>query len=378
MAARPLVTVYNGTTGAAGEQVPLPSVFTAPIRRDVVHIVHKNMSKNSRQAYAVNKDAGMQHSAESWGTGRAVSRIPRISGSGTHRASQGAFGNMCRQGRMFAPTKTWRRWHRKIAVNQRRYATVSALAATAVPALVMARGHKVSAVNEIPLVISEMEGVSKTKDALAMLARFGADEDVTAAIDSKKIRPGKGKARDRRYVMRKGPLVIHSGSVGVERAFRNLPGVDIAHVDRLNLLQLAPGGHLGRFCVWSDAAFAKLEGLYGSATTESTEKSGYKLPSAMMTNADLARVINSTEVQSKLRAAIKPTKYVVHKKNPLKNLGAMIKLNPYILYHKRSETLAAEKAGERRDKRRSTRTDKALRAASKSFYKGLTSDDWTS
>lgn len=51
-----------------------------------------------------------QTSAESWGTGRAVSRIPRVQGGGTQRAGQGAFGNMCRGGRMFSPTKIWRRW----------------------------------------------------------------------------------------------------------------------------------------------------------------------------------------------------------------------------------------------------------------------------
>ena len=56
----------------------------------------------------------MKHSAESWGTGRAVARIPRISGSGTSRAGQGAFGNMCRKGRMSHPLKTYRRWHRKV------------------------------------------------------------------------------------------------------------------------------------------------------------------------------------------------------------------------------------------------------------------------
>lgn len=51
------------------------------------------------------------------------------------------FAQMCRGGRMFAPTKTWRRWHRKINVTQKRYAICSALAATALPALVMAKGE---------------------------------------------------------------------------------------------------------------------------------------------------------------------------------------------------------------------------------------------
>lgn len=88
---------------------------------------------------------GHQTSAESWGTGRAVARIPRVRGGGTHRSGQGAFGNMCRGGRMFAPTKTWRRWHRKISVNQKRYAMVSAIAATGSPALVMSKGKCVCA-----------------------------------------------------------------------------------------------------------------------------------------------------------------------------------------------------------------------------------------
>merc|ERR1712226_834597 len=91
--------------------------------------------------------------AHSWGTGRAVARIPRVGGGGTSRSGQGAFGNMCRGGRMFAPTKTWRRWNRKINISQKRYAVASALAATAVPALVMARGHIVDEVPEVPLVL---------------------------------------------------------------------------------------------------------------------------------------------------------------------------------------------------------------------------------
>lgn len=83
---------------------------------------------------------GHQTSAESWGTGRAVARIPRVRGGGTHRSGQGAYGNMCRGGRMFAPTKIWRRWQRKINVNQKRYALCSAIAASGIPALVMSKG----------------------------------------------------------------------------------------------------------------------------------------------------------------------------------------------------------------------------------------------
>jgi ribosomal protein L4 len=136
----------QGLDGTAAEQTTLPAVFSAPIRPDIVRTVHTNMNKNHRQPYAVSMKAGHNTAAESWGTGRAVSRIPRVPGGGTHRAGQGAFGNMCRGGHMFAPTKTWRRWHRKININQKRYAVASALAASGLPALVMARGHRIEQV----------------------------------------------------------------------------------------------------------------------------------------------------------------------------------------------------------------------------------------
>ena len=117
--ARPLVGVLS-LEGEASGQTNLPAVFSAPLRPDIVRTVHTGIGKNKRQPYAVSTKAGHQTSAESWGTGRAVSRIPRVPGGGTHRAGQGAFGNMCRGGRMFAPTKTWRRWHRKVNINQKR------------------------------------------------------------------------------------------------------------------------------------------------------------------------------------------------------------------------------------------------------------------
>lgn len=58
---RPLVSVWDTETAdAVVSSVTLPAVFTAPIRSDVVHIVHTLMAKNARQAYAVGKDSGMQ------------------------------------------------------------------------------------------------------------------------------------------------------------------------------------------------------------------------------------------------------------------------------------------------------------------------------
>ena len=59
----------------------------------------ESIAKNKRQAYSVSEKAGHQTSAESWGTGRAVARIPRVGGGGTHRSGQvRAFQKYCIQG----------------------------------------------------------------------------------------------------------------------------------------------------------------------------------------------------------------------------------------------------------------------------------------
>ncbi|KAK2952319.1 putative 60S ribosomal protein L4 [Blattamonas nauphoetae] len=298
----PVTTVFGKDGNPAGT-VHVPSVIrNAPIRPDVVHFVHTNLAKNDRQPYGRFLKAGHQHSAESWGTGRAVARLPRISGSGTSANGSGAFANCARGGHMYAPLKIWRRWHRMVNVNEKRYAVSSAIAATAVPALVQARGHCIDNVPEIPLVVSDdIEQIKKTKEAVAILRAIHADDDVKHSADSRKIRAGTGKMRNRRYVQRRGVLFIHDKSEGATRAFRNISGVEIANVNHLNLLDLAPGGHLGRFVIWTESAFKKLDALYGTKNRDAVLKkragSGYRHPRAVMTTTDLGSIINSAEVQ---------------------------------------------------------------------------------
>lgn len=264
---------------------------------------------------------------------------------------------------MFAPTKIWRKWHKKINSTQKRYAVASALAASAIPALVMARGHQIDQVPEIPLVVENaVESTKKTSAGKDILAAIGAGDDVEKAASSKQIRAGKGKMRNRRYTLRRGPLVIYASNDGVEQSMRNLPGVELCCVDRLNLLQLAPGGHMGRFCVWSQAALEKLDTIYG--------KSGKRIPTAAMTNADLARIINSDEVQSVVRAAKPQNAKRAPKANPLRNVEALEKLDVYAAEARRAVARQAEaatknKAASLKAKRA---TKQKFKAQGKAFY----------
>lgn len=348
--ARPLVTVYTDKNEASGDTISLPAVFKAPIRPDIVNFVHQQVSKNSRQPYCVSKEAGHQTSAESWGTGRAVARIPRVRGGGTHRSGQGAFGNMCRGGRMFAPTKPWRRWHRKINVNQKRYALVSAIAASGVPALVQSKGHMIQEVPEFPLVVSDkIQEYNKTKQAVIFLRRMKAWNDIQKVYKSQRFRAGKGKMRNRRRIQRRGPLIVYGEDKGIRKAFRNIPGVDLMNINKVNLLKLAPGGHVGRFVIWTKSAFDKLDALYGTWRKESKLKADYNLPFPKMANTDLSRLLKSEEIRKVLRAPRKRVVRSVKKLNPLSNTRAMLRLNPYAAVLKRAAILQAKKRQQERD-----------------------------
>lgn len=344
-ASRPLVSIYSDKNEALKDKnIALPYVFKAPIRPDVVSEVSQLMRRNKRQPYAVSEAAGHQTSAESWGTGRAVARIPRVRGGGTHRSGQGAFGNMCRGGRMFAPTKTWRRWHRKINVNLKRYALVSAIAASGVPALVQSRGHVIDGISELPLVVSDdVQKFQKTKQAVAFLRRSKVWADVQKVYKSQRLRAGRGKMRNRRRVQRRGPLVVYAKDEGLRKAFRNIPGVDTMKVSRLNLLKLAPGGHVGRLCVWTESAFAELNEIYGTWKNKSTTKKDYNLPNPIMSNTDLARLLKSEEIRKVLKPAKKAVHHHVRRLNPLTNTRQLVKLNPYAEVTKRRALLASKK-----------------------------------
>jgi large subunit ribosomal protein L4e len=231
-------------------------------------------------------------------------------------------------------------------VNQKRFAIVSALAASASASLVLARGHRVEEIPEIPLVVSNdsIVNVDKTSQAVKVLKALKAYTDVEKVKDSKTLRAGKGKGRNRRYVQRRGPLVVYDEKTALIKAFRNIPGIDLLSVNHLNILHLAPGGHLGRFIIWTQAAFQKLDQLFGTYRKKATLKLSYSLPRPLVTNSDLYRIINSSEIQSRLNPAKSPfPKRRERKKNPLVNLGVMVKLNPYIKTLRRQELLRSNK-----------------------------------
>jgi len=139
---------------------------------------------------------------------------------------------------------------------------------------------------------------------------------------------------------------------------------------------LAPGGHVGRFIIWTESAFKSLDNVFGTKNKNSRQKAGYRPPRNIVTNCDITRIINSREVQSKLRDKKKNVPQQP-KKNPLKNLGAMARLNPYFLTKRRRALTIAQKNRDHRQERlvqkRKEKKEEAKKNPRKLFKKILLS-----
>lgn len=279
-------------------QVDMPAVFSVPIRSDLIRFVHKNVALNKRQPYAVSPTAGKNYSAESRGTGRAIARVPRIKGSGTRRAGQAAFANFARGGHLAHPTSVLRRWQRKTNLNLRRLVTAMGIAATGIAPIVESRGHRISQLKSIPLIVhqDDLKAIKKTKDAKNFIISLGLQEELEKTKKTY-IRAGKGKLRNRRYQHRKGPLIVYDEDFD-KKPFRNIQGVEMEKVDNISVLDLCPGGHPGRLIIWTKDAFEKLSDLFGDFTNESNLKGGFILNAGITSNDDVESLFFSEDIQA--------------------------------------------------------------------------------
>merc|ERR1711879_70948 len=112
--------------------------------------------------------------------------------------------------------------------------------------------------------------------------------------------------------------------------------------ESLNLLMLAPGGHVGRLCVWSKSAFESLEGRYP----------GKDLPKTLMKN-DLNSLINSDEIQQAINAK-KSMKKVPRKRNLLSRRAGS-RLSEAFLWRKSLQGNAKQKAWMEKPERNSVK-----------------------
>ena len=245
--------------GKAVGKVKLPSVFTTPLRPDVIKRAVVAIQSHRFQPQGRSPMAGKRTTAESKGTGLGIARVPRLK-----TGMRAAFGVGIVGGHRAHPPRAEKKIRKKIPRKEMDLALRSAIAATGKKEIVGGRGHLIEDVRDFPLVVvNDVEGLRKTKDVEGVLLQLGVWADVFRVKESRNVRAGKGKGRGRRYKQAVGPIIVVSQSKGVAKAARNLPGVDVALVDNLNVELLAPGTHAGRLTVWSNSALDRLSEKFG-------------------------------------------------------------------------------------------------------------------
>jgi len=235
-------------TGVSKGDIELPAVFDEIYRPDLIKKAVLAAQANRLQVYGPTPYAGMKTSADNWGPGRGVARVPRIkTGNRVARITQ------ARGGRKAHPPKVEKDYSEKINKKERYRAINSAIAATANPELVQSRGHRFDA--ELPIVAADgFQDIKTTKEVIGFMEAINVYDDVIRAKNGKHIRAGGGKRRGRKYKKPKSLLIVIGDDNGIVRAARNLSGVDVINVNRLNAELLAPGTHAGRLVIWTESA----------------------------------------------------------------------------------------------------------------------------
>jgi len=149
----------------------------------------------------------------------------------------------------------------RINKKEKKNALYSAIAALAKKELVKERGHKFDDKLTLPVVVeNEFEKLDKTKKVLDFLKKLGIDQDVERAKARKTVRAGIGKSRGRKYKRAKSILfVTKTEKCALEKAARNLEGVDVIAARNLSVESIAPAGKAGRLTVFVEDALKKFE-----------------------------------------------------------------------------------------------------------------------
>ncbi|MBI4173398.1 MAG: 50S ribosomal protein L4 [Candidatus Aenigmarchaeota archaeon] len=261
------VPVY-GPNGTEKGSVSLGKAFAQPVRLDIIQRAVASEQSRQRHAFGTDWFAGKRTSAHYHGErgvymsmmGKEMARLPRIHGHAGHLFFTARFAPQTRKGRRTHPPKPEKVFDKQI--NQKEYlkAFFAALSASVSMDYVRSRGHAVDGIKHLPIIVTdEIETTAKAKDALALLAGIGLENEIERAKGRKRI--ASGKRRGRAFKRRKGILVVLKDAKG-RKAFANIPGIDAVQPSQLTVSMLAPGGMPGRLLLVSQAALVEIEGRF--------------------------------------------------------------------------------------------------------------------
>lgn len=237
------------------KEIQLPEIFESKIREDIIKKVYQAYQKNqpygayilAGKKFSSSKQSHRRHVYQSL-YGRGGSRVPRklMSRRGNNFHWVGTFIPGTVKGRAAHPPKASRK-ELKINKKERNTAIESAIAATASKELLEKKYKKISLNAKLPVVID-----SSVLNLDAKKVYKFAEKCFGIRTEKKKVRPGKGKNRGRKYKPSRKILLVAAKDENTSK-FKNF-NFEIAKSKQLNINNLAPGGTPARLTIWTEKA----------------------------------------------------------------------------------------------------------------------------
>jgi len=252
-------------SGKKQKDITLPSFFSEKIRYDLILKILE--AKKHKQPHSPSPVGGKQHSASGkvkhvrhvWKTsyGKGLSRIPRMIMS--RRGSQfnwvGAEIPSTVGGRRAHPPKILSMINtKKINKKELALALKSSIGATADKKQVMRKYANLEEkqLRPLPIIVDSKIANLKTKELIDSLKKILGKELFKISIKTKSVRPGKGKARGRKYKSNAGALIV----LGKDEKIKT-GAFDIVNATTVGINDLAKGGP-GRLTVYTENAIKDL------------------------------------------------------------------------------------------------------------------------
>lgn len=248
------------TSGSKESEIELPLVFTTPFRRELIHKAYTNLTSHQFQPQGRHPTAGMDvvASANHPPTGQGRSRIAKMTGGGGGRQGQAGGVGSIRGGRQAHPPIVSKVIVKKLNKKENKLALCSAIAATGSKELVEKRGHKVSKIENFPIIVSDnIESISKSKDMEKLLDALKLTDDIKR-LENRRPRTGQSALRGRSKKVGKSVLFVTKSAEKISKACNIFPGVEAKAAKDISVLDLAPGSEPIRLTVFTQGAIEEI------------------------------------------------------------------------------------------------------------------------
>jgi len=190
--------------------------------------------------------------------GRGASRTPFkvVWNRGSQFRFVGAFSPNTVGGRKAHPPKSSKITLKNMNNKEWVYAMKTGIMASLDKSIVISNGQQIP--ENYPFIIdNSFDKITKTKEAMTILKKIGFESEIKR-LETKTIRAGIGKLRNRKYKMKRGPILVYETENAFVKSIKNIQGFETMDVDDLLVTDLGMSEKYGRSVIFTEDAAKKL------------------------------------------------------------------------------------------------------------------------